>query len=175
MNLSSGKSDRYGSSELQENLDYLRQTYFFETLPIHSLKVIAYICRREFFKKGDLVFQQNEDDGQAIYIISGRAVLEREAENRSIEIREHEAGDFLGGLALLGPMPRLFSLKAMMDTTCLIMTREKFAKVIAQFPESMDRILSALLNGIYIWEKQRLTDHAGTCQDCMKRAGVSLV
>ena len=37
------------SSEYQENLDILRQTYFFSGLPLESLKVFAYLCTREKF------------------------------------------------------------------------------------------------------------------------------
>ena len=153
----------------------LRQIAVFSPLPLDSLKVFAYLCRRETFKPGDLLFQQNEDDGQAFYLISGTAVLVHDSETGRQEIIERNAGDFIGMLALLGKMPRLFSLEARTDTTGLVMSRDKFAKAMEQFPELMPKILYALVNRIYRWEKRLLADQAETCGHCLKRAGVSLI
>jgi len=75
----------------------------------------------------------------------------------------------------MGKTPRLFSLKALTDTTCLIMTRDKFTKAIEQFPELMPKILHTLVDRIYRWEKKFLAEHAEVCSDCLKRSGVSLV
>jgi hypothetical protein len=43
------------SCEYQENLDILRQTYFFSGLPLESLKIFAYLCTREKFKEGEVL------------------------------------------------------------------------------------------------------------------------
>ena len=64
--------------ELDQNLELLRQTYLFSGIPLETLKVFAYLCSREKFQEGEYLFRQGEDDGQAFYIISGHAVLERE-------------------------------------------------------------------------------------------------
>jgi len=116
------KSNPGRSCEFQENLNILRQISIFSPLPLDSLKVFAYLCNRERFKKGDFLFKQDEDDGQAFYIISGEAVLVYKGET-----------------------------------------------------ELMPRILHALVDRIYRWEKKLLADHAETCNDCIKKIGVSLV
>ena len=38
--------------EFQDNLNLLRQTYFFSGLPLETLKVFAYLCDREKFRSG---------------------------------------------------------------------------------------------------------------------------
>ena len=81
----------------------------------------------------------------------------------------------MGGLTLLGEMRRLFSLKATEDTTCLILGREKFAKVLEQFQEVMPRIFKALVMGIDNWEERFLTDRTEKCRDCVDQLGVSLL
>lgn len=174
MNLS-GKNDSNPASELEQNLEFLRQTYFFSGIPLEALKVFSYLCTREKYKLGEYLFRQNEDDGQAFYIIEGKAVLEREDNGRTKIIRDCNRGEFLGGLTLLGEMRRVFSLKAAEDTTCLILNREKFTKALEQFQEIMPKIFKALVTGIDSWEERFLADRPDQCGDCMDRLGVSLL
>jgi CRP/FNR family cyclic AMP-dependent transcriptional regulator len=161
-------------SELEENLEILRQTYFFSGVPLEALKIFAYLCTREKFKPGEYIFRQNEDDGRAFYIISGKAALEREDNDSTKEIRECRSGEFLGGLTLMGEIRRLFSLKAVEDTLCLILLREKFSKTLQQFPDLMPRIFKAVAKNIDSWEERFLADRADLCGQCMANLGVSL-
>jgi CRP/FNR family cyclic AMP-dependent transcriptional regulator len=172
---SSGKNEATPSSELEQNLEILRQTYFFSGLPLETLKIFAYLCTREKFKQGEYIFRQNEDDGQAFYIISGKAVLERENNSSIKEIRECHSGEFFGGLTLLGEARRLFSLRALEDTICLVLVREKFSKTREQFPDIMPRIFKAVAKNIDAWEERFLADRADLCGQCMANLGVSLI
>jgi len=171
----SEKNDANQSSELEQNLELLRQTYFFSGLPLEALKVFAYLCTREKFKLGEYIFQQDEDDGQAFYIIDGKASLEREQAGEVTLIRECTDGEFIGGLTLVGDMRRLFSLKAAADTTCLILSREKFAKTLEQFKDLMPKILKAVVTRIDSWEERFLLDRPDKCMDCLANIGVSLL
>jgi CRP-like cAMP-binding protein len=163
------------SSEFQENLEILRQIYFFSGLPLETLKIFAYLCTREIFKQGEYIFRQNEDDGQAFYILEGKARLEREGNGNTVNMRDCETGEFLGGLTLLGETGRLFSLKSVADTTCLVLNREKFAKTMAQFPDFLMKICKAVAQSIDTWEKRFLTDQGDQCGECMGRLGVTLL
>ena len=172
---SSGRNDANPSSELEENLEILRQTYFFSGLPLETLKVFAYLCAREKFKKDEYIFRQNEDDGRAFYIISGKAKLEREDNEGTKEIRDCDTGEFIGGLTLLGNTGRLFSLKAVADTVCLVLDRERFTKTIEQFPNIMPRIFKEVAKNIDSWEERFLADRADICGECIVNLGVSLI
>jgi len=175
MNLSAEKNETYQSSEFKENLEILRQIYFFSGLPLERLKVLAYICTRETFKHGDYLFRQDDDDGQAFFIISGKARLVHNDEGGERMIRDYDTGEFLGGMALLGTMRRLFSLKALTDVTCLIMTREKCGATIQQFPDLMPRIIKAVVERISAWEGQFLVSREENCSVCRQKVGVSLI
>jgi CRP-like cAMP-binding protein len=175
MNLSSGKTEAHQSSELQENLGFLRQIYFFSGLPLESLKVFAYLCTRETFNQGEHLFRQGDDDGQAFYIISGKARLVRTDEGPEQIIRDYDTGEFLGGMVLLGNMDRLFSLKALTDVTCLILTREKFSATVQQFPDLMPRIIKSVVERISAWESGFLVSQGEGCEVCGQKIGVSLV
>ena len=173
---SSEKNKSTPSSEFQENLQILRQIYFFSGLPLETLKIFAYLCTREKFKQAEYIFRQNEDDGQAFYIVDGQARLERKENGEAIKIRDCNAGDFLGGLTLLGETDRLFSLKSVTDTTCLVLNREKFTKTMSQFPNLMIKICRAVAQSIDSWERHFLADQeVEQCGECTVRLGVTLI
>ena len=169
------KTDACQSCEFQENLNLIRQVAFFSHLPIDTLKVLAYLCNRETFKPGETIFQQKEDDGQALVIISGTADLVREDGEGSTNIRTYTAGDFLGGLSLTAEMPRLFTLRAQTAIVCLILQREKFTKAMKQFPELAPKIFKAMAERIRSWERKYLAEHAKSCDTCIKAAGASIL
>ncbi len=163
------------SSEFQENIEILRQIYFFSGLPLETLKIFAYLCTREKFKPGEHIFRQDEDDGQAFYIVNGKARLERKESGEAVEIRICDAGEFLGGLTLLGETGRLFSLKSVTETTCLVLNREKFTKTMEQFPSLLMKICKAVSQSIDSWERRFLTEQGDQCGECTERLGVTLI
>jgi len=163
------------SSEFQENLELLRQIYFFSGLPLETLKVFAYLCTREKFKQDEYIFSQNEDDGQAFYIINGTARLERQDNGKTITVGDYKAGKFIGGLTLLGETKRLFSLKSVTETTCLVLSRDKFSKTMKQFPDLLAKICNAVAKSIDIWEERFLSDRADQCGECLNELGVTLI
>jgi CRP-like cAMP-binding protein len=169
------KNNLTPSCEFQENLEILRQTYFFSSLPLETLKIFAYLCTREKFRQGDYIFRQDEDDGQAFYFIEGQARLERTDNGKTTEIRDCKTGEFLGGLTLLGETRRLFSLKSVTDTTCLVLNRGKFLKTMEQFPNMIVRICNAVAQSIDTWEDRFLTDRGVECGECRNRLGVTLI
>jgi hypothetical protein len=63
----------------------------------------------------------------------------------------------------------------MTDTTCLILSREKFAKTMEQFPDLMPKIVKAVVKNIDDWENRFLADRADSCGQCLERLGVSLI
>jgi CRP-like cAMP-binding protein len=161
--------------EYQENLDVLRQTYFFSGLPLESLKIFAYLCTREKFRSGEFLFREGEDGGDAFCLISGKAQLDRTVDAGSRAVRILAAGEFIGGLTLLGDARRLYSLRALEDTVCLVLGREKFAKTLQQFPGQMPRIFKAVVGAINAWEERFLANLSGDCDRCLPNLGVSLL
>jgi len=175
MNSNMEKDSESTDSEYQENLQFLRQVDFFSGLPIEATKVFAYLCTREFFKAGEYIFQKDEEDQQAYYVISGRARLLLTTNGDEQEVRDYGDGDFIGRLALLGSRRHLFSLKARTDVACLTITGEKFSKALAQFPDVMPKMIKVIVDNIYNWEKRFLARRKAECIDCFKEIGVSLV
>ena len=140
---------------------------------METLKVFAYLCARELFPPEEYLYRQDDDDGQAFYILSGELVLTREVDGREQTIRKYNVGEFIGGLSLLASTRRLFSLKAGQETECLVLSREKFAKAIAQFPELTPRIFKSVADSIRDWDQQVLFEMTEKGLSLEGQAGIS--
>ena len=175
MNSSMERGQPSESSEFQQNLEILRQMDFFSALSLEALKVFAYLFTREKFRPGDRLFYQDDNDGKAFYIISGTADLVRDEGRGETTLGKFAEGDFLGGLALFGDVPRLFSVRAQTDIMCMVMTREKFTKALEQFPELMPKVMETMAKRVRLWEERLLLEQGGLCDQCRKKVGVSLI
>ena len=175
MDSSTGKNSAGGTCEFQQNLEILRQTQFFAGLPMETLKVFAYLCTRESFAAQDCLYDKDDDDGQAFYILSGQLVLVHDTDGGEAVIRDFGPGDFIGGLALLAPMRRLFALKAGQATDCLVLSREKFAKAIGQFPELIPRVFKSMADSIRDWDQQRLFEATEKGLSLKDMVGISAI
>ena len=156
-------------------MDILRQIDFFSSLPLEAIKVFAYLCIREKFKPGDYLFEQDEEDDRAYYIIAGNTQLEHKSNTDEENVRSFKTGEFVGRLSLMVKMRRLFSLKAQTEVTCLVLSREKFTRALEQFPAIMPKIIKVIVDNIYSWEKRFLANRTDACNDCLQQIGVSLV
>lgn len=161
--------------EFQSNIVLIREIPFFSGLPIETIKVVAYLCERQFFQKGQYLFRQKNDDGRAFFIISGKGVLTHQHDKGEIEIRTYEKKTFIGGLSLLTHLPRLFSLKALTDISCLVMERQMFLKSLEQFPDLFPHFIKVIASEIAGWEKRLMQDHGYDLKGCHSHIGLSLM
>lgn len=176
MNSLQEKNEVCITCEFQENLSILRDIDFFSELPLEILKILAYLCTREKFHAGDFLINKGEDDGQAFFILSGKIGLMCDDSDNGVHmIQEYDSGRFIGGLSLIGKMRRLFSLKALEDTLCLVLSRDKFLKAIAQFPEITPKLFQAIITRILKWEEKMFLEQGHRNEASMQMAGVSLV
>jgi CRP/FNR family transcriptional regulator, cyclic AMP receptor protein len=161
-------------SEYQANLEILVQLPLFAGLPIEPLKIMAYLCRRETYKAGEIIFHEHEVDPSAYYLLEGKAVLITESDGEA-PYTEFGERDFIGSMSLYCDLKRLFTLKAHTRVVCMVLSREKFQKVVERFPEINLRMVQAIFTGVHAWEERLLREHAAGCDYCRQRIGVSLV
>lgn len=174
MNSYQEKNDTMGKSEFQDNLSILRNIHFFSEFPLEVLKVFAYLCTREMYKTGEIIFSQDDDDGRSYCILSGEAVLSRIHENKEVTIRDCGENSFFGAFTLSSQVKRLFTLTASSDACCLVLTRENFQETIDQFPDSRDIILRGLVENVISWEEKFIKNNID-CASCLTSMGVSLI
>jgi CRP-like cAMP-binding protein len=155
-------------------LEVFREIPFFSGLPLEPLKVLAYLSERRTYNQGELVFQKDEVDPHAYYIVDGAASLQVEGAGEA-QLKHFKPGDFIGALSLVGDMKRLFSMQAEEDLAVIVISREMFQKTLEQFPDIVYKFLEAVVEGVYDWEKRLLNKHALTFTDCLVHIGVTLV
>lgn len=175
MNSNSENPDNRAPSEFQDNINLLRETPFFSALPLEVVKLFAYLCTRERFKTNQYLMQQDEDDGCAYYVIRGETLLTRSNQGHENQIRTFKAGMFFGSISLITRMPRLFSLKAADEVTCLVMTRAQFTKAAEQFPEIIPKLIRSIAERITMWEKKYIIEHAENLALHKDHIGISLI
>jgi CRP-like cAMP-binding protein len=163
------------SCEITDNIGILREVHFFAGLPLEVVKLFAYLCTRERFRAGDFLFRQGDDDGCAYFTLEGEVELLHREVDEEETLRRYPEASFFGSLSLMGPMPRLFSLRAATDLSCLVLTREKFTKIKEQFPDITPKIISTIISRVLKWEKQVLKDFEGDLSRCQHGIGISLL
>ena len=170
------KSDSADKSEFVENLNIFRQIGFFSGIPIEVMKLFAFLCQRQSYKAGDFIFRQDDDDGCSYYMVSGKTKLVLKKEEKEYLIREYEAENYFGVLSLIAPMVTQFSLIATQDTTCMVMTREAFSKVVAQFPDIAFKIARSIGQRILQAERKCILEFESKQRDDLKNLlGISLI
>ena len=177
MSSASKQPSEGASSEYQENLDIIRQIDFFSALPLEAQKMLAYLSVRDRFGSEDLLFRQGDDDGLAYYIISGNCRLVREsgADGAESMVRQFGPGKFIGGLSLMANLRRVYSLKASDPVTSLTLQRDKFSRVMLQFPDLWPKIIQALADRIRGWEEHIWSVDLADKTACRDQIGVCLV
>ena len=163
------------TSGFQEDLEHLRKAPLLRGLDYECLKLLAMLCRRITYITGDQLMVQGEDDGHAFLILSGHVNGIYTEGDTSRIIRQYEPGMFVGGCALLGRIPRLFTLQATEETMTLRLSREEFRKTLQQFPAGITRITGNLVSELVEWDRS-LLDVQTTKEIADYRAlGVSLM
>ncbi len=162
--------------EFADNLNAFRQIEFFSGMPLEIMKLFAFLCRRQTYQEGDYIFRQDDDDECAYYIVSGRAKLVLQTNGTSHVVREYATEAFLSIMSLMSPIVKQFSLVALEDTECIVMTREAFVKVVDQFPEIPMKMTRAIGHRVVRSEKLAIAEfEAGENADLKNLLGISLL
>jgi CRP-like cAMP-binding protein len=175
MNWSPENDKAPADSEFSQNLQLLRELPFFAGMPLQALKIIVYLCSREIFEPKDVLFQQGDDDGLAILVVSGTANLTHKHEDRTYLLRQIVPGEFVGGLSLMCTEPRLYTAQASTPMTCLVLERGKFSHVMEEYPEIRFKAIKAITNSIFHWEQRLLRQAAELTDPLNQIVGVSLL
>lgn len=141
-------------SKLEEDLEILRQVQVFSVVPLATLRLYAYLCRRLCYPEGSFLFHQGEPDSRAYIVTSGQIRLVREYPDETVLLKVLKPLDFFGGLALLADIKRLFGARAITQVECLTLERENFRRLHLQFPEVGIRVLEVMVARIAQMEAQ---------------------
>ena len=107
------RSDRTGQSTLEENLAFLRPLPFFSGTPLETIRLYAYLAKRENYAPNDLILNQGEPCDRMFLIMSGKvAICEKHHDTEfCLQTLTAEGFNYFGELALLAEFNWFFSAR----------------------------------------------------------------
>jgi len=111
--------------------ELLAQISLFQGLSDDDREALAARLNEKAFKAGDIVFSQGEA-GASMYIVQSGAVQiylpSKDKDMPPVVLKDVRTGEFFGELAIFDDKPRSASVRALVDTVLLELTREELAE-----------------------------------------------
>lgn len=118
----------------------LYQVELFNQIPTEALSVIATLAEEEAFDSGETLFNENDQADSLFLIVSGAVKLDRGGES----ISTLGPGDVMGAWSLLDVEARLVTATAVDTVQTLVIERDPFFELIADYPLIIQSILRSL-------------------------------
>jgi CRP-like cAMP-binding protein len=125
--------------------DILRVTPVFSRLTPADRRVVAAAASIREYAKGDVIFEQDSPSDAFYAIASGRVKIFKMMPNgKDLILEVFGPGDPLGALAVYGERPFPATAAALEDTTCVIIPRPAFFRLLEQHPTLVRGLLAGL-------------------------------
>jgi len=122
----------------------LEGTALFKGLEAADLKLIAGAMQTVRFSAGELVIRQDEP-GDSMYVIqSGEVVVRLGVDGVEREVATLGPGKFFGEMSLMTGEPRRATCAAKSDTTCYVVDKAAFHRVLELKPRIIEEISTVL-------------------------------
>ncbi len=127
--------------------DLLAQIPLFQGLADEDREALAARLAEKTFRAGDIVFSQG-DVGSSMYVVQSGATQiylpSVEKDSSPVVLKDVRTGEYFGELALFDDKPRSASVRAMVDTVLLELTREELAEHLGRSSKAAMTILSEM-------------------------------
>jgi CRP-like cAMP-binding protein len=143
------------AGDVNDLVALLAHSQLFAGCPEADLAEVAGRLRRRRFRRGEVIFHQ-DDPGDSLHVVASGAVkiLLPSTEGEEAIIATLHPGDFFGELSLLDGAPRSATATAVEPSETLALPREAFRDLLAHSAPLRDALLAALAG-----ELRRLTGH----------------
>jgi CRP/FNR family cyclic AMP-dependent transcriptional regulator len=123
------------------------QIPLFQGLSDEDREVLAQRLAERSFKAGDIVFSQGEK-GSSMYVVQSGAVQiylpSKEKDLPPVVLKDLHTGEYFGELAIFDDKPRSASVRAMVDTVLLELTREELGEHLGRSQKAAMTILAEM-------------------------------
>jgi general stress protein 26 len=121
----------------------------FRDLPETAMEAVSAQLSAVQYRAGDTVVRQGAPADKFFIIASGEVEVVREDDGTSRRIARLGSGQFFGETAILRDAPRNATVRALTDTTLLVMDRDTFRSVVTQSlatSSNFDRVMTERLD-----------------------------
>ena len=130
INMVAGRIKNDSNVHVTEKIcEYLRDTEFFKDLTPRTLADVANMFHAEDFEPGESIVLEGEQ-GDQFYMIETGKVAVKTKRTGDEPINELGPGAYFGEVALVTNQPRNATIQAIEPTTCYVLDREEFRKVV---------------------------------------------
>jgi len=124
--------------------DLLKQTPLFENLSAGDIDILAQSTRLQTYRTGQVILREGHVGAAFFMLVSGSVeVVKGRSGSEPVVLATLGAGEFFGEIATMRHMPRSASVRALQDTTCLVIWRLDFDSYIRRFPDVAAKVESA--------------------------------
>jgi CRP/FNR family cyclic AMP-dependent transcriptional regulator len=127
--------------------DLLAQIPLFQGLDEADREALAARLAEKAFKAGDIVFSQG-DAGSSMYLVQSGAVQiylpSADPQHPPVVLKDLRTGEYFGELAIFDAKPRSASVRALVDTVLLELTREELGEHLGRSKTAAMTILSEM-------------------------------
>jgi uncharacterized membrane protein len=127
--------------------DLLAQIPLFQGLADEDREALAGRLTERTFRSGDIVFSQH-DQGSSMYVVQSGAVQiylpSSEKDRPPVVLKDLRTGEYFGELALFDDKPRSASVRVLVDTVLLELTREQLGEHLGRSTKAAMLILSEM-------------------------------
>ena len=132
------------ATDLQQDVDLLRNVPLFRNLDAAKLKLLAFTSERLTYSAGDNLFLQGDSGDSAYVIVEGEADIIIDTPGGPITVATVKQNDWVGEIAILCDVPRTATITAKSKLTTLRISKDVFFQLIMQFPQMSVEIMREL-------------------------------
>lgn len=129
---------------LNEEVEALRSVPLFAKIEPSKLKLLAFTSDRLTFAAGSELFQEGDPGDAAYIILDGKAEVLINTPNGELALAKVGKNDFVGEIAILIDVPRTATIRAETELTTLVLSKDLFFRMVAEFPEMAVEIMREL-------------------------------
>ena len=129
---------------LNEEVEVLRRVPLFARIDTTKLKLLAFTSERLVFPAGAELFRQGDTGDAAYIILDGEAEILVDTPEGEIIVAGVGRHDFVGEIAILIDVPRTATVRATTALATLVVTKETFLGMAAEFPDVSIEIMREL-------------------------------
>jgi CRP-like cAMP-binding protein len=120
--------------------EFLARVPIFANCSASEIAAVANVAQESFFQPGQIIVTQGTP-GQAFYmIITGRVEILRDG----VSLGAFGPGDFFGEMSLLDAAPRSATIRALDQTSCLMLSSWDFRALLERHPSIAIKLLEVL-------------------------------
>ena len=129
---------------INEEVELLRKIPLFAKIEPAKLKLLAFTSERLSFDPSQILFNQGDMGDAAYIVIDGQADVIIDTPSGPVTVYTAERNDIIGEIAILCDVPRTATVKAKTDLVTLVISKDLFFRMVAEFPEMAVEIMREL-------------------------------